>query len=227
MRTIQLKLYELGELSAKCRETAIKELGDINVDFDWYEMVFMDFTAICENIGVTIMKGKTHFSGFYSQGDGSAFTATVNIPKLLEAVKAESWKTNAPNLELGLPVCEADRRLIRLMESEAIDLSPKIIQPSRSYYVKAELNEQYPYNNHRFNRIETELEKIENWLQRVADKLNRFLYKALQDDNEYHTTEQAIAETIEANGFHFTADGKLATHLEHLAEQDELQTASI
>lgn len=218
MKTIQIKLYEFAELDDKGKKKALSELCDINVDYDWYESIFYDFQAIVRTLGITLTTNNIHFSGFYSQGDGSAFKASVNLPELLAGVKNENWKTYAPLLELDLPVYEADKHLIKLIKNEGIDISPQIIQPTRSYYVRAEMNFQFPYNNHRFDRIEAELGKLEEWLQAVADKLNRYLYKSLQDDYEYQTSDKAIIEAIEANEYHFTADGKLATRIERMAE---------
>ena len=218
MKTLQIKLYEFAELDDKGKKKALSELCDINVDYDWYESIFYDFQAIVRTLGITLTTNNIHFSGFYSQGDGSAFKASVNLPELLAGVKNENWKTYAPLLELDLPVYEADKHLIKLIKNEGIDISPQIIQPTRSYYVRAEMNFQFPYNNHRFDRIEAELGKLEEWLQAVADKLNRYLYKSLQDDYEYQTSDKAIIEAIEANEYHFTADGKLATRIERMAE---------
>jgi len=226
MKTIKIRLYEFAELEEKAKDKALKELSDINVNFDWYDTVFYDFQAIVKTLGITLTTNNIHFSGFYSQGDGSAFEATVYLPALADAIAGEKWKGYAPNIELDLPLCPTKRRVLKLMESEALDISPRIRQPTRCYYVRAELNEQFPYNNHRFDRIEAELEKLEDWLQQVADKLNRYLYKSLQDDYEYQTSDKAIIEAVEANEYHFTADGKLATRIERLSLENNTITAS-
>jgi len=226
MKTIKIRLYEFAELEEKAKDKALKELFDINVNFDWYDTVFYDFQAIVKTLGISLTANNIHFSGFYSQGDGSAFKASVNLPELLAGVKNENWKSYAPLLELDLPVYEADKHLIKLIKNEGIDISPQIIQPTRSYYVRVDMNFQFPYNNHRFDRIEAELEKLEEWLQAVADKLNRYLYKSLQDDYDYQTSDKAIIEAIEANEYHFTADGKLATRIERLSLENNTITAS-
>lgn len=218
MKTIHLNLYPLSELNETARQRALNEMGDINVSFDWYEYVYDDFQAIVKTLGINLTTNHIHFSGFYSQGDGSAFKADVNLPQLLDAVKHESWRDYAPKLDLLLPVYEADKRIVKLIRSEHIDITPQIFQPTSSYYVRAELNNRLPYNDHRYDHIEAELKNMENWLQQVADKLNRYLYKALQDDYEYHTSEKAVIEAIEANEYYFTADGKLATRLEKLTQ---------
>lgn len=218
MKTIHLKLYCLNELEADAREKALDHYRDLNTCFDWYNFLFDDFAAVCKTLGISVDTKSIHFSGFYSQGDGSAFEATAYLPALAEGIEKQAWRDYAPQLELDLPSCPTDRRVLKLMESEALDLSPRIRQPNRSYYVSAELNEQLPWNNHKRDRIEAELEKTENWLSEVAVQLNRYLYGNLQDEYEYQTADEQVAATIEANDYHFTADGKTANRLERMAE---------
>lgn len=220
MKTIQLNLYEFAELDANGRKKALEEFTEINTFWGWWDFIYDDFVAITETLGITVNREKVYFNGFYSQGNGSAFEAQVNLPVLLQGAKTESWRNYAPKLDLGLPVYEADRRIVRLITNESIDLSPRIFQPTRSYYVRGELNWQAPYNNHVFDRIETELEKLEEWLKEVGNNLNRFLYKSLQDEYEYQTSDKAIADGIEANEYHFTADGKSASRIEKLIQRN-------
>jgi hypothetical protein len=217
VKTIQINLYEFSELETTGQQKALNDLHDINVNFDWYEMVFYDFQAIVRTLGMSVITSNIHFSGFYSQGDGSAFKANINLPELLEAVKIQNWKTHAPNLPLDLPVFDADPRILQLIKGDYISVEPEIIQPTSSYYVRAELNYEFPHTHRNYDRLTGELEKMEHWLQEVADRLNRYLYKALQDDYEYQTGEPAVTEAIDANGYFFTADGKIATRLTKLA----------
>jgi hypothetical protein len=218
MEAIQLILYDFAELNDKAKEKALKEFGDINVNDDWYTYTIEDFKAICETIGITVDTKKTYFRGFYSQGDGSTFQATVNIPQLIEAVKKQDWKEYAPTLELGFPEPDLDNRLIRLIQNESLDINPKIIGAERWYSVTADLDYRLPYIPHKYNRMETELEKLEAWLQTVADILNRCLYKSLQTEYEYQTKEETVVEAIEANEYQFTADGVSATRIKNLAQ---------
>jgi hypothetical protein len=216
METIQLILYDFAELNNKAKEKALKEFADINVDDDWYSYTIEDFKAICATIGITLDTKKTYFRGFYSQGDGSTFQATVNIPQLIENVEYQRWKEYAPTLEFGFPAPDLDKRLIQLIHKESLDISPKIIGAERWYSVTADLAYQLPYTPHRYTRIEAELEKLEAWLQTVANMLNRFLYKSLQADYEYQTKEETVIEAIEANEYQFTADGVSATRIKNL-----------
>ncbi|MDP9047204.1 MAG: hypothetical protein M3N14_03650, partial [Bacteroidota bacterium] len=216
METIQLILYEFAELSDKAKEKAVKEFADINVNDDWYAYTIEDFKNICETIGITVNTKKTYFRGFYSQGDGSTFQAIVNIPQLVEAVKYHHWKEYAPTLEFGFTIPDLDKRLIKLIQNESLDISPKITGVERWYSVTADLSYNLPYTHHQYSRIETELEKLEAWLQTVADILNRYLYKSLQAEYEYQTKEETVMEAIEVNEYQFTTDGVSATRIKNL-----------
>lgn len=219
METIQLDLYGFAELSNKAKERALKEFADIHIYDDWCSHTIENFKTICETIGITADTQKKYFRGFYSQGDGSCFSAKVDIPQLIRAIKNQSWKEYAPLLEFDFTLPEADSRIIPLIQNEHFDIAPKITAVERWYSVKADLDKYLPYTNHQYGRIEAELEKLENWLQTVADRLNRYLYKSLEAEYEYQTKEETVIETIEANEYPFTADGVSATRIKNLARE--------
>jgi hypothetical protein len=223
MKTIQLKLYEFAELEQQAQQKAIEAHRYVNVSHDWWDFIYDDFIQIAETLGITIKKDSIHFQGFYSQGDGSAFDAEIDLPKLLEAVNAQSWKSYAPQLELNISLPEIDRRVSRLIKTGQLEINPKINQPPRSYYVKAELNERLPYSHHGYPLIEKQLDILENGIQAIADTLNRYLYRLLQDEYEQATEDQAVTEAIEANEYWFTGDGKIANRLESLSFKNSLE----
>jgi hypothetical protein len=142
----------------------------------------------------------------------------VNIPVLIDGVSNQLWKDYAPKLEFGFPLPDADSRLIKLIRNERLDINPQITGAERWYSVTADLNEQLPYTKHRYGRIEAELEKLETWLQTIAERLNRYLYQSLQDEYGYQTKTETIAEAIEINEYQFTADGISATRIKNLAK---------
>jgi hypothetical protein len=224
MKTIQLHLYDFAELDEKAKAVAIEADRYINVDFNWWEFIYDDFIAICKTIGITIEKENIFFSGFYSQGDGSGFTAAIDLPVLWDAIGKHNWKSYEPDLELDLHLPELDRRVVKLIRANTIDATPKITHPHRAYYVKAELNENLPNRYHGYPLIEKQLDVLENGLIKIAETLNRYLYESLQTDFEYQTQDQAITEAIEANEYWFTADGKKATRLDSLAFKNSMQT---
>ena len=221
MKTIRLKLYEFAELNDDAKSKALTKLYDINVFDDWYDFIYDDFISIVETIGISVNRKRIYFQGFYSQGDGSAFEASVSLPDLLNGIAGQSWKSYAPLLELDLSLPEMERRLLKLLMENKVDCFGKIMQPSRGYYVSASLDTDFPNNGHNYSKIENELEKLEDWLIEVAETLNHYLYKSLLDEYEYQTSEKAIIEAIEANEYSFTADGKIATRIKRLAENEQ------
>ena len=50
MKTIKIKLYEFSELSEQAKKTAIENLYDCNVNYEWWECMYDD----AENIGLKI-----------------------------------------------------------------------------------------------------------------------------------------------------------------------------
>jgi len=99
MKIIQLNLYEFAELEETAKEKAIEADRYINVDYHWWDVIYDDFISICETIGVTVDKKNIFFRGFYSQGDGSGFTADIDLPVLLDGIINQKWKNYAPKLD--------------------------------------------------------------------------------------------------------------------------------
>jgi hypothetical protein len=224
MKTIQLNLYEFAELEEKSKEKAIEADRYINVDYRWWDVIYDDFAAICQTIGITVDKATIFFRGFYSQGDGSGFVAEIDLPLLLDAVVAQKWKDYAPKLELDLALPEIDRRVLKLIRESKLDTAPQITHPHRGYYVKAELNGNLPYSFHGYPQIEKQLDLLEDGLIKIAETLNSFLYKSLENEYEYQTAGQAVAGALEAHEYWFTADGKKAVRLESLSFKNSLKT---
>jgi len=224
MKTIQLHLYEFSELEEKAKAVAIKADRYINVDYNWWDFIYDDFIRICETIGIAVNKESITFEGFYSQGDGSAFKADIDLQKFWPATILQAWKEYAPKLELDLSLPEIAPRLLKLIQSGKLDCAPQIVQPTRSYYVRVDLNSDLSNRRYHYPQIENQLELLENGLRKIAETLNRYLYKSLRSEYEYQTEDQAVTEAIQANEYWFTADGKKATRLDSLAFKNSLET---
>ncbi|RTL04165.1 hypothetical protein EKK58_11155 [Candidatus Dependentiae bacterium] len=69
----QFTAYDFKELDKKTQDRVIGKMSDINVDHEWYDFIFEEWTQKLNDHGFTDVK--IEFSGFYSQGDGACFTA--------------------------------------------------------------------------------------------------------------------------------------------------------
>ena len=218
MKTIQLDLYGFDELDEKAQQKALEQFRDINLLFDWWEFQFDDFIALCGYLGITVDKGSIVFQGFYFQDNGSGFSADVDLKALAEAIVNENWKQYAPKLELNLTMPAIDRRVLRLAINGQLELTPRIIGRHRTYGVVADFGG-YPTGNYKrvYDNICGEIDGLEKWLETIATALNRILFKSLETAFEDLSSDTAITDTILANNYQFTADGKFASRLEQLA----------
>lgn len=57
-------------------EEVIDKYRDINVDYEWWELVFEHFTERMKQVGIHVEN--IMFSGFWSQGDGACFEGWVD-----------------------------------------------------------------------------------------------------------------------------------------------------
>ena len=154
-------VYKFEELSEDAKDKAIEELGDINVDHDWWDGVYMD----AENIGLKIdsfdIDRASYVKGHFLK---SAEEVAKNI--ISEHGKdCETYKTAAAYIE------ELNKIKAKTPDDEDI-------------YSDDEDAE--------FLRLLCEDYRI-----------------ILTHEYEYLTGRESIVETIKANEYEFTEDGKL------------------
>jgi hypothetical protein len=200
MRTIRIKAYKFSELSAEAQQTAIDNYRDINTDYDWHETVYDDFESLCKTIAVDVDLKKTYFSGFYHQGSGSSFTAWVDVKACLEAIKADKWKQYAPLEEMKFyPVTD---NMLRLCHLCSCNIEPT----NRESSVRIDFDSD-TYGKH--TNIDAVIQEIEDFFEDMANTLNNWLYTTLEKEYEYLSSDEAVKDTIIANEYEFTKDGKL------------------
>lgn len=205
MKTVKINLYSFSELSEKSQKKAIEKLSDINIDYDYWDFVYEDFQQLASYFGMDVDTDKTYFSGFYSQGDGSAFTATVDPCKLIACIQGNTWAEYAPKENFNLPVLSVNvLRVCKLIAAGKIDFTANVYPANRETAVKVEFEFDNLPNN--LNDAAGELCEV---IEEVSDTLNKWLFRQLQKEYEYQTSEEAIKETIAANDYLFFENGKL------------------
>ena len=218
MKVIQLKLYTFKELGKQAKEKALTKFRYLNVDFNWWNDEYEDFIELCSYLGVIVIKDSIKFSGFYAQGDGSAFSADVDIIKLRNAIRTEAWRSYAPSQDFKFRELNADRRVLRLIERGLLPGEPQIIARYRTYGIVTDLGISVVNENRSHDLVFDELDKVEEWLRTIAETLNRYLFKTLEYQYEFLTSDTTVKESLLMNEYLFTADGRAARHLEELAK---------
>jgi hypothetical protein len=171
MRIKETKVYQFGELSEDAQDKAIDNLYNINVDFEWWDGIYMD----AENIGLKI-EGFYIDRGSYCKGK---FTQSA------EAV------ANAILQNYGADCDTTETAQQYIIELESL----------RDPY--SDTNK----DNKEFDPEDVDTEEIDaEFLQMLLEDYRIMLSK----EYDYLTTKEAIVETINANEYEFTEDGKIA-----------------
>jgi len=77
-----MNVIELKTSDPKRFEKEYDKWREYAADYDWWETLYEDFKADCLALGVRV--DSIGFSGFYSQGDGAAFTGQMYVYEWME-----------------------------------------------------------------------------------------------------------------------------------------------
>lgn len=200
MRTKEIELFKFEELSEEAQQKTIEKLYDINVDHEWYDFVVEDFIDNDEEVRKHFEPTKVYFSGFYSQGDGAMFEYDFITDKLVDEA--------IDNLKIKHKLAQFKINAMK----KAKDFSGKG-QHSGHYS-----HEKCCSHILEFGAYPTELENIEDLFALYHEDIEDFiidkyediakdLYRRLEKEYDYLTSEEVIKETIVANEYEFLIDG--------------------
>lgn len=212
MRISEVKVYSFNELSEQAKKKVIETLSDINTDYNWWDAVYDDFATFCGTIGIEVDLKNTHFALSYSQGDGAGFSARIDLPKLLEAIDNQTWKDGYPKENFKFyPVTVNMKRICKLIQSGSIDGNAWIEESNRGTDSKLVNEYSLTIGGKCMNpvRVQEELDNLIEFLEDVTKTLNRWFFNNLRTECDYLSSDEAIIETIEANEYEFTENGKI------------------
>lgn len=224
MRTVRTKVFKFDELDTKAQDKVIDRMSDINTDYGYWDRTYESFETLCAFFGVSInrdqpnnpnAKGRIqmYFSGFYHQGQGSAFNAYVDVCKFVEAVKGETWKQEFPKVNLSFyKVTPNIERVCKLIAAGKVDGDCAIECANRETSVKLHFDYS-PWStsnlSYDFTRVKSAIDDLRDLLDDGVNELNSTLFKWLRDEYEYLSSREAIIETIKANEYEFLKDGSI------------------
>ncbi len=209
-QVIATTVYRIDELPEAAKSEARSWYREGGFDHDWYDAVYEDFQRIAEILGIRLktratrlVGGRTRqdpciwFSGFWSQGDGAAWEGVYSYRKSAAA-------------ELR-PYAPKDKTLHRIAESL------QAAQRQNFYHLRAEVTHRGNYYHAYGMAIEVTRdspcaqEMAGSAKSTIADALRdlaNWLYRQLEQEYEYLTSDEAVDETLVANGYSFTEEGR-------------------
>ena len=209
-RIVETTVFRLDELSEGAREQARAWYREAAACDDWHECVFEDFETICAILGVrlktrsvrlfgggTRQKPCIWFSGFASQGDGASFEGAYRFatgaPKAIRA--------HAPQ----------DSELHRIADAL------QAIQRRNFYQLRADISQRGRGRHEYSMSIAVERDSptyqemtadAEDVVAELLRDLARWLYRQLEREYDYQTSDEVTDEAILANEYTFTGDGR-------------------
>jgi len=209
-RIVETTVFHLDELPEEAKDQARSWYREIALEDDWHEPVYEDFERICAILGVrlktstvrlfggdTRQKPRIWFSGFSSQGDGASFEALFSYEK----AALTNIRAHAPQ----------DAELHR------IAAALQAIQRRNFYQLRAETVHRGHHYHELCMAISVERDSptyqpmtadAEDIVTEALRDLARWLYRQLEQEYEYQTSDEAVDEAIQANEYTFTESGR-------------------
>ena len=198
MRTVQVQVFNFSELNATAKQVALENFRDINTRFDdWSEPIQEGFREKATQAGFEIED--IFFSGFWSQGDGAMFTYTGFNDAVLN------------NFVDQLDLSDADKVIVKAqayVSGKGLHRGNYYHEQSCDHYIWLESNNpDWEYGTDLIDTINS-TDAFDKYVIRTYKDLCRELYGDLEEYYEELTSDEAIQEAIEENGYEFTEDGQ-------------------
>lgn len=198
MREEVISVYKFEELSEEAKETARAWWREGAFDYDWYQFTYEGFIETTKDFDVT----KIYFSGFWSQGDGAMFEyegiSEELVDRAIEHVmtinKQPRWKIDA--VKAG-----------KYVNASGIHSGHYYHEKCCSHNINIEVNNTDHTNLE--DLIDLYYEDFEDFIIEEYENLASDLYRRLEEEYSYLNSDEVVDETIMANEYEFTEDGKV------------------
>lgn len=215
MRVLETPVFTFDELNDRAKAAALSRLRENAFEGPWdWDHIFDDAAAIGDLLGfdlrqkfVKTMDGSGRydpaifFSGFCSQGDGACFESTYRYaPGAEDAITAECGDTN--------------KTLV------AIAARLQAMQKPHFYKLRATTKHSGHYYHEYCMSIDMECDcarcqgyapgaDTEEEFKEICADFARWVYRQLEKEYDYQTSDEALIEVIAMNDYEFYEDGRM------------------
>ncbi len=225
-----LALHKEGKVSKMAVERARTWLQEAATDFDWYSDVLDIWKDALDQIGFE--NGEIGFSGFWSQGDGASFTATVDFEKLVafladtteakDRIEGRDFRPYVVHLIGGKPTNRKYRRLLLVpdrIQDVAVERTSHHYSHERTCRFTAWLNDDGHYED--TDKISGKRTWVSN-VPKFRGLFNSFvqdaeslrlalckaIYEMLEADYWDRISDEQLLDFAEANDYTFEDSGR-------------------
>lgn len=207
--TVERTLYTFGELSDKAKQRAIEDRRQVEAENFDHDYIYEDFQTIAGILGIELGmrerrraigvilhdSPKIWYHGFSSQDDGACFEGRYTYAR--EAHRA--IREHAPQDEELHRIAD---ELYRIQQAYSCSLTATITHTGHYYHsrsVDIDVDGDRNLPDETCKTVSEALRDLMDWL-----------YKQLQTDYDYRTSDEAITEWLTDSDDEYTADGELA-----------------
>lgn len=207
---LEITVFRFDELSDEAKDRARAWYRDGGFDYDWFDAIYEDFQRVAEILGirfktrtVRLMGGGTRqepriwFTGFWSQGDGAAFEGCYTYRKGAAAEIRAYAPMDAELHRIADALQQVQRRNFYRLTAEATHRG--------RYYHEYSMEIAVTRDSHASQDMIADVEEI---VTEALRDLARWLYRQLEREYDYISSDEAVAEAIRANDYTFTEAGK-------------------
>lgn len=209
-QVIATTVYRLDELPEGVKDRARAWYREGGFDHDWYDAVYEDFQHIAEILGIRLKTRTTRlvgghtrqdpcvwFSGFWSQGDGAAWEGFYSYRKSA-AAKLRAYAPKDKTLHRIAETLQAAQR------QNFYQLSAEVTHRGNYYHafsmavaVTRDSAAAFEITGDAETVVTDALRDLANWL-----------YRQLEQEYDYLTSDEAVDETLVMGGYTFTEEGR-------------------
>lgn len=182
---------KFSELSDSAKRKAIDKLSDGWLDYEWWDSVYDDAKRAGKILGLEV--DEIFFSGFWSQGDGASFTGSYRYKQRSALGIAAYAPQDAELQRIARALQELQRRHFYRLRAT--------VRAGRGHYVNVDAEDsENPYRN---------IRDAEGDLRELMADFAAWIYKNLEDEYEYLTSDEVMIDSIDANDYTFDEEGNL------------------
>lgn len=211
MKEKTMKLYSIDELDEKAKQRAIDDWtnhGEFFADF-----VIEDCTERLHALGFEDVK--IYYSGFYSQGDGACFVGTLDNDGLLKYLTAQKLDTKYKHITKAINdgviyvniKIKHEGRYTHEYSTNTYDYTEMQDNTAIADYDTELSREWYEFMAHFDCRVYGDTQQAYRVGCFVVDT-NKQIYKDLQDEYEYQTSDASVIERLRDDGEVFMSNGE-------------------
>jgi hypothetical protein len=198
MKTKTIEIYSFAELSEEAKEKAIQQFSDLNLYYDWWDCIYDDFK---ENNNEYFYIDRIYFSGFWSQGDGAMFEYS-SLPDRLRDIFIDGLDLTPMRkgwLRNNIAVSGYGKQRGHYYHENSC---------THSIYWEVDNGDLY-YDRPLHQWLMSFEADFEDFVINYYKNICSNLYKDLETEYNYLTSDEVIKESLIENDYEFNINGNI------------------